>query len=115
MEEIGRQSPLERPDPSCRGREVHGAKVQLSSALDEPAAARGTGTCALGQQLRIAAGMDQQQSARQVSPAHCLKTTVPRHADPSPNLALNPWCRGGGPFLFPLVFPCLVPGSHLPL
>lgn len=35
VEEIGRQSPLERPDPSCRGREVHGAKVQLSSSLNE--------------------------------------------------------------------------------
>lgn len=36
VEEIGRQSPLERPDPSCAGREVHGAKVKLSTALDEP-------------------------------------------------------------------------------
>lgn len=35
VEEIGRQSLLEQPDPSCRGREVHGAKVKLSSALDE--------------------------------------------------------------------------------
>jgi hypothetical protein len=35
VEEIGRQSPLERPDPSCRESEVNGAKVQLSSALHE--------------------------------------------------------------------------------